>query len=269
MKVDHHELPAPGACPGQEITTAADGTATLKITSTGTGDTTISATATDKVGNTSTPVTTPIDRTAPSVTIVGDPGRLDQRGQRRRHHHRDRHRVRRRIDQPDLHADAVHRRRAVRPRANGSATMKLQATADGVTTISATATDNASNTSPAVTATASIDRTAPTASLSASGDTNSDGFYGAGEPPRSRSPAAIRPDQASPRRSREVPTPRRHDRRRLDDHRNGHPLPDPGHADRNEVLHGQRNGQRHNTSTTAPPRPSASTGRRRTFPRSS
>ncbi len=67
------------------------------------------------------------------------------------------------------------------PAANGSATMKLQATADGVTTISATATDNASNTSPAVTATASIDRTAPTASASVGGDTNSDGFYGAGE----------------------------------------------------------------------------------------
>ena len=166
----------------QALTPAADGTATLKIRSTGINDTRISATATDKVGNTSTSVDTPIDRTAPSVTVVANPAGWTNTTS---------------VDITITATDGGSGVALINPTctptlctvvdpfavaSNGTATMKLRATDEGITTITATATDNASNTSsPATAATASIDRTAPTASASASGDTNGDGFYGAGE----------------------------------------------------------------------------------------
>ncbi len=155
----------------QPLTAAADGTATLKVRSTGTADTTISATATDKVGNTSTSVGTPIDRTAPSVSIATNPVITTPPGWTNAAV------VEVTITATDTGGSGVV---LINPTctptlcnivqettvaADGSATMKLQVTEAGVTTITATATDNASNTSSSALATSTstvrIDRTAP------------------------------------------------------------------------------------------------------------
>ena len=171
----------PNGCPGGQFETFPDGTATLTFTSKGTGDTTISATATDKVGNESAQVDVPIDRTPPEVTISGGSSGWTNADF-----------VEVTITATDSGSGVALINPSCTPTectviqpytvgTDGRATTVVRATAEGVTTISATATDNASNTSPPVTTTASIDRTAPIPSAVAGGDTNRDGFYGAGE----------------------------------------------------------------------------------------
>ena len=154
----------------QTLTTTADGTSTLKIRSTGTSDTTISATGTDKVGNISTAVSMPIDRTAPSVLITTNPAITPPAWTNAAV-------VEVTITATDTGGSGVV---LINPTctptlcnivqqttvaADGTATMKLQVTDAGVNTITATATDNASNTSspllPTSTTTVSIDRTVP------------------------------------------------------------------------------------------------------------
>ena len=153
----------------QTLTTTAD-TSTLKIRSTGTSDTTISATGTDKVGNISTAVSMPIDRTAPSVLITTNPAITPPAWTNAAV-------VEVTITATDTGGSGVV---LINPTctptlcnivqqttvaADGTATMKLQVTDAGVNTITATATDNASNTSspllPTSTTTVSIDRTVP------------------------------------------------------------------------------------------------------------
>ncbi len=168
-------------CPDRLFETFPDGTATLTFTSKGTGDATISATATDKVGNESAQVDAPIDRTPPEVTVSGGSSGWTNAAF-----------VEVTITATDSGSGVALINPTCTPTectviqqftvgTDGRATMVVRATAEGVTTISATATDNASNTSRAVVATASIDRTAPIPSAVAGGDTNGDGFYGAGE----------------------------------------------------------------------------------------
>ena len=145
---------------------AADGTTTLVIEYTGTDDITIGATATDNVGNVSEPVTTFIDKTAPSVEISADPAgwtngavdvtitATDASG----------------VESISQDCGECEILQDFTVGDDGTAMLVIQSTTPGVTTIAATATDRVGNTSDPVTAETRIDPTKPTTSISVTPD---------------------------------------------------------------------------------------------------
>ncbi len=145
-----------------------DGPGTLRIRYEGAGDTTVSATATDNVGNTSEPVTTFIDRTPPDVTISAAPAGWTNA---------DSVVVTITAQDTGSGVQSIFQDcttcEVVEPFTIdevGTATLRIRSSAEGVTDISATATDTAGNTSEAVTTTTFVDRTPPTTTLSVTPD---------------------------------------------------------------------------------------------------
>ena len=143
-----------------DFTVAADGTATLIVRSTGDNDTTISATATDNVGNTFTSPPSLIDRTAPVISFATSPAAGGRIG------------VDVTITATDTGGSGV---RSITQNCtscttftapgDGPGTLRVNYPGTTDITLTATATDNAGNTSQASTL---IDRTAPVISFATS-----------------------------------------------------------------------------------------------------